>query len=118
MTSASPESIPVLFQDTNLIAVDKPSGLLVHAYKKETNERHHLLRLLREQTGKHLYPIHRIDRPVSGIVLFGFNPDIVRELKSIWHTDAVVKSYLALVRGQLEEAGSFDFPLFDEEKRK
>ncbi len=60
----SSQPIPVLYEDQNLIAVDKPSGILVHAFKKETNERDHLLRRLKQQTGHYLYPVHRLDRPV------------------------------------------------------
>lgn len=61
---------------------------------------------------------HRLDRPVSGIVLFGLNPDIVRQLQAVWHTEATVKEYLALVKGYLDKPGCFDFPLLDESKRK
>jgi len=113
-----PLPIPVLYEDDNLIAVEKPSGLLVHAYKKETNERDHLLRRLKQQTGHYLYPVHRLDRPVSGVVLFGLNPDCVRELKSVWHHESTIKEYLALVKGQLTESGRFSFPLLDETKQK
>ncbi len=111
-------NIPVLYQDENLIAVDKPAGLLVHAYKKETNERDHLMGRVKQQTGLYLYPVHRLDRPVSGIVLFGLNSDIVRELKAVWHQATTVKEYVALVKGTIATSGVFDFPLYDESKRK
>ncbi|MBU2510829.1 hypothetical protein KJ966_05810 [bacterium] len=111
-------NIPVLFENEDIIVADKPSGLLVHAYKKETNERMHLLRLLREQTGHYLYPIHRLDRPVSGIVLFGKTPGIVREIKSVWHSESTIKEYIALVKGELAETGSFSFPLLNEYREK
>lgn len=110
--------IKVLLQNNDLIAVEKPSGLLVHAYKKETNERNHLLRMLKQQTGLYLYPVHRLDRPVSGIVLFALSSEMARTIKNIWHDAATVKEYLALVRGRLEEPGRFDFPLFDSNKNK
>jgi tRNA pseudouridine65 synthase len=110
--------IKVLYQDEAIIAVEKPSGLLVHAYRKETNERDHLLRRVKNQTGCFLYPLHRLDRPVSGIVLFGLNPDVVRELQAVWHAPGTVKEYLALVKGTLDIPGCFDFPLLNEYKRK
>ena len=114
----SEKAIPVLFENERLIAVDKPSGLLVHAYKKETNERDHLLRRLKEQTDCYLYPVHRLDRPVSGIVLFGKEPEVVAELKSTWHDESTKKEYIALVKGEILEEGVFDFPLLNEQKHK
>ncbi len=110
--------IPILFEDEDLIVVNKPSGLLVHAYKKETNERMHLMRLIKEQTGYYLYPVHRLDRPVSGIVLFGKNPGIVREVKSVWHSDSTTKEYIALVKGDLQDPGSFSFSLMNDQREK
>ena len=110
--------IAIHYQDSNLLAVEKPCGLLVHAYKKETNERNHLLRLLKEQTGLYLYPVHRLDRPVSGIVLFGLNPEIVRDLQTVWHDESTRKEYIALAKGTFAEPGFFDFPLFAENKIK
>lgn len=110
--------IQILYESDNLIAVEKPSGLLVHAYRKETNERDHLLKRLRDQTGKYLFPIHRIDRPVSGIVLFGLNASTVREVKAIWHSDTTVKTYITLVKGLINSDGYFDFALTNDHKQK
>jgi len=110
--------IRILYESENFIAAEKPSGLLVHAYKKETNERDHLLRRLRDQTGHYLYPIHRIDRPVSGIVLFGLTPSIVREAKEVWHSATTIKTYIALVKGQITTEGCFDFALNNDYKQK
>lgn len=112
------QQIPLLYQDQNLLIANKPSGLLVHAYRKESNERIHLLRLLKQQTGEYLYPIHRIDRPVSGIVLFGLNGEIINKLQQYWHHESTVKQYLALVKGVITEAGQFNFPLLNEQKQK
>ncbi|MBU3914282.1 hypothetical protein KKA14_01995 [bacterium] len=110
--------IPILYQSENLIAVEKPSGLLVHAYRKETNERDHLLRRVRDQVGMYLYPIHRLDKPVSGIVLFGLNASIVREIKEVWHLESTLKQYLALVKGALTSPGSFEFDLTNDYQQK
>lgn len=112
------DPIQILYQDENLIAVEKPSGMLVHPYKKETNEKDHLMRWVKQQTGHYLYPIHRLDRPVSGIVLFGLNSEIVRLVKAIWHDAETTKEYLALAKGQIEVAGSYSFSLLNERKQK
>ncbi len=101
--------IKILYQDQWLLAVEKPSGLLVHGYKEKCGEQETLMRHLRNQTGHYLYPIHRIDRPVSGIVLFGLDSETVKLIKEKWRENC--KEYLALCKGIIEIAGTFDFPL-------
>ncbi|MBT3583428.1 MAG: hypothetical protein HN509_00865 [Halobacteriovoraceae bacterium] len=103
--------VGILYQDKNYIAVNKPSGLFVHPYKKNSGGELHLLKIVRKQTGRYLYPIHRLDRPVSGVLLFGLNKNSVRDLQQHWNTDLVVKEYLALTRGKLEGDGVIDLPL-------
>lgn len=113
------ENIPILYQDEQVIIVQKPSGLLVHPYWKETNERDNLMNRVRDQIDKKVYPIHRLDRPVSGAIMFGLNGDIVRRVQEHWHDkDCVHKEYLALVSGVITEPGRFDFSLSDQNKIK
>lgn len=109
-------SLDILFQDEHFIATNKPSGLLVHPYWKETNERECLLKDLRDQIGKYLYPIHRLDRPVSGIVIFGLHQDAVRSLQSVWHDESTKKIYTALARGRHETDQEYSFALRNEQK--
>lgn len=107
--------IKIHYQDENLIIVEKPAGLLVHAYKKETNEKENLMRYLKAQTGYYLYPVHRLDRPVSGLVIFALNPETVRFLQQYWHTPDFIKEYIALVKGHITEKGRFQFSLKNEQ---
>ncbi len=108
-------TIPILFEDEHYIVVDKPSGLLIHPYKKETNERENLLKKVKEQTGHYLYPVHRLDRPVSGIVLFALTSEAGKKIKEIWHQESCVKEYTALARGYFDEdEGVMNFALTDE----
>lgn len=109
-------SLEVIYQDDHYIAVNKPSGLLVHPYWKETNEKKNLLMDLKKQVGKYLYPIHRLDRPVSGIVIFGLHPDAVRDLQSAWHQDDTKKIYLGLAKNVHTGPRRFDFDLNNENK--
>lgn len=106
--------IEVLFQDDHYIAVNKPSGLLVHPYKSECTDREHLMKYVKAQTGLYLYPMHRLDRPVSGIVLFALSSLAASRLQKIWSSDLVTKEYHCLVRRHLFESGVFDFELSDE----
>jgi len=111
--------IQILYQDDDIVIVNKPSGLLVHPYKEATNERDNLMVELREMLGRWVYPVHRIDRPVSGIVVFGLNSAAVSKIKEVWGDKEITqKEYLALVRGQIEAPGTFDFELNNERKVK
>ncbi len=103
--------VRILYQDQWLLAAYKPSGLLIHSYKEKCGEQDTMLRRLRDLSGHYLYPIHRLDRPVSGIVLFGLEAPVVKAIKEIWHTEDVIKEYLALCKGNIESEGQFDFPL-------
>tara|TARA_R110000868_G_scaffold117600_15_gene312521 strand:- start:25098 stop:25784 length:687 start_codon:yes stop_codon:yes gene_type:complete len=109
--------INIIYQDEYLVVVDKPSGLLVHPFKEATNERDNLMALLRDKVGKWVYPVHRIDRPVSGIVIFGFSGEVVSKIKEFWGDNTKTKKeYIALARGQILEAGRYDFELSNDKK--
>jgi tRNA pseudouridine65 synthase len=110
--------IEILYQDEFIIIVNKPANLLVHPYKEAKQDKTSLIKELKNQTDLYLYPIHRLDRPVSGIICFALKPEIVTSFQAIWHTSEVTKKYLALVRGQYEQEGVLDFPLGDKNKVK
>jgi tRNA pseudouridine65 synthase len=71
--------IPILYRDEHLIVVHKPSGLLMHR-SPISQDTVFLLQTLRDQIGQRVYPVHRLDRATSGVLLLGLNPDIAREL--------------------------------------
>ena len=60
--------IPVLHRDEHLVAVHKPAGILVHRNAHAGREPF-LLQILRDQLGQRLYPVHRLDRPTSGLMI-------------------------------------------------
>ncbi|MEK6624073.1 MAG: pseudouridine synthase [Bdellovibrionota bacterium] len=103
--------INIIYQDDHLVAVEKPSGLFVHPYKAVSNEKTHLMKFVKNQIGKYLYPLHRLDRPVSGIVIFGLSSEAVAQIKEEWNSDKNIKEYISLVRGHVEINGEFNFPL-------
>ena len=65
-------TLPILYQDDYMVAIDKPPGLLVHRTMLAKYETEFAMQMLRDQIGQHVYPVHRIDRPTSGILLFCF----------------------------------------------
>ncbi len=103
--------LPILFQDEHLIAIHKPSDLLVHRTSLDAYETRFAVQLLRDQIGQHVYPAHRLDKATSGVLLFGLNPAAARTLSMHFAAREVQKKYLAIVRGWPTETGSIDHPL-------
>ena len=102
--------LPILYQDAHLVVIDKPAGLLVHRMEKST-DRVFALQLLRDQLGRSVYPVHRLDRPTCGVLLFAFSPEMAARLIEDFTAHRIRKRYLAVVRGLTEEEGVIDHPL-------
>lgn len=103
--------LPIVFQDEHLIAIHKPAGLLVHRTVLDAHERRFALQLLREQIGQRVYPVHRLDKGTSGVLLFALNREIGRAVSAMFERQEVHKKYVAVVRGYPPEAGEIDHPL-------
>ncbi|WP_268248622.1 tRNA pseudouridine(65) synthase TruC [Alishewanella longhuensis] len=103
--------LTILYQDEYLVAVDKPSGMLVHRSFLDKHETRFVLQTLRDQLGQHLYPVHRLDRPTSGVLVFALSAEIARVLSQQIEAGLWQKGYLAVVRGYLQVAGTLDYPL-------
>ena len=120
--------IQVLYEDDNVLIVEKPRGILVHGDEKEKR------RTLSNQVLNYLVnkgeydpastnrfvpsPAHRLDRNTSGIVLFGKNIEALQELFSLFKKrEGIKKEYLALLEGQLRKEGEINLPLMKDEKK-
>ena len=110
--------IKIIFEDDYYIVANKPSGLLTHPSDECRQVKENLLFMLRDHVGQHVYPINRLDRAVSGLILFGKSVEVVNPIQKIWNSDLVCKKYLALVHGHLEPEGSFSFDLENAQKKK
>ncbi|MDD5308650.1 MAG: RluA family pseudouridine synthase [Deltaproteobacteria bacterium] len=94
----TPRSFGVVYEDEQILAVDKPAGLPVHPTARY--HRNTLTALLAERYGdKRPILAHRIDSETSGIVLCGKTPEAERALKILFLEREVSKTYLAVVRG-------------------
>lgn len=111
------EQLPVLYRDEYLVVVDKPSGLLVHRSPIDRHETRFALQLVRDQIGQRVYPVHRLDKPTSGVLLFALNSDIARALSAQFAEHRVAKQYLAIVRGYCPESGVVDHAIRDKPDR-
>jgi tRNA pseudouridine65 synthase len=106
-----PEALQLLHLDRDLAAIDKPAGLLVHPSGLDAHEERTALKLLRDQLGQHLWPLHRLDKGTSGVLLFARSQAAAREWGLAFEEGRVRKRYLALVRGWPDEAGEIAQPL-------
>ena len=104
-------TLPILYRDAHLIAVNKPAGLLVHRSPLERYADETVLQILQEQTGLKGYPAHRLDRPTSGVLLLALDPTTARLLGELIAQQRLEKTYHAIVRGWLTETGEIDYPL-------
>ena len=103
--------LDILYRDDELIAINKPAGMLVHRSWLDKHETIFAMQTLRDQIGQHVFPIHRLDRPTSGVLLFALNSDMARTMSQLFEQHQIQKSYLAVVRGYLEGEGRIDYPL-------
>lgn len=109
--------IDILHEDADLLAVNKPAGLLVHRSKIANDETDFLLDRIKEQSGADMYLAHRLDRATSGVVLLAKSREVAGELGRLFMAREVTKRYLAVVRGWPEPEGVIDYPLPDVRER-
>lgn len=108
---AADARLRILHRDACLVAVDKPSGLLVHRSALDPRERRVAVQILRDTLGQRVWPLHRLDRPTSGVLLFALDPEAARSMAQAFAERRVRKTYLAVVRGHPPEHGEVDHPL-------
>lgn len=103
--------LTVRYADDRIAVVDKPAGLMVHDSKLARGETDFAADRLREQFGKPVFLIHRLDRATSGCLLLAFDRDAASALGRTLMSGDVEKDYLAICRGWPEESFSVDHPL-------
>lgn len=103
----------VLHHDQRFVAVDKPAGMVVHR-SEWCPGGEPVLQRLRDQIGQRLYPVHRLDRATSGVLVFALDPDAARHVSTQFAMHTVDKRYLAIVRGWPDVEGVVDSPLAED----
>ena len=104
-------SLPILYQDAYMVAIDKPPGLLVHRSLIDKHETRFAMQTLRDQLGQHVFPVHRLDRPTSGVLIFALSSATARLLNAQFAQQQITKTYYAIVRGHVNEPGTIDYAL-------
>lgn len=106
------DPLDLLWIDPWYLAIDKPPGTLVHPTRLAAGEAA-LLQRVRDRLGAWIYPVHRLDRPTSGVLIFGRSPEAASRLAACFRRREVTKDYLAVVRGYTPSEGRIDYPVED-----
>ena len=103
--------IPLLFEDDRYLVVHKPAGLLVHKTPIDAYENENLRDILRSHTEGKIDPVHRLDKPTSGVIVFGKDKAAIDNCKRQFEARETAKEYLCFVRGHVHHAGGIAKPL-------
>ena len=95
------------------MAVNKPPGVPVHRSREHRDAGPPLLQRVRDTVGMHVYPIHRLDRAASGVIVFALSSEGAAALQETLQRPTTVKRYLAMVRGLAPEYADVPRPLTD-----
>ncbi len=103
--------LEILYKDDYLVAINKPSGLLVHKSMIDKHEIYFAMKMLRDQIGQWVYPVHRLDKPTSGVLLFALDSHTAKLMSEQFREHTIQKTYIAVVRGYIQEEGIIDYAL-------
>lgn len=105
------KELDVVYQSPDLVAINKPHGLLVHRSIIASDASEFAVQLLRDQLGQRVYPVHRLDRKTGGVLLFALNETMNSLMQQQFADGAVNKTYRAIVRGYTPDELEIDYPL-------
>lgn len=96
--------LDLIYQDAFLVAIDKPAGMIVHPGREPEGPEWIAMKRLRDQLGCQVFPVHRLDRPTSGVLLFALDPQTAGLVQQAFELREVVKTYHAVVCGIAPQA--------------
>lgn len=103
--------LEIIYRDADLVAINKPHGLLVHRSFIAADTSEFAVQILRDQIGEKVFPVHRLDRKTSGVLLFALNDRMNRLMQMQFQEGKVEKHYSAIVRGFTPDYLEIDYPL-------
>jgi len=104
-------SLQILFQDEFLVAIDKPAGMIVHPGRDEEEPQDIAILALRDLLDRRVFPVHRLDRPTSGVQLFALDKQTASLTQQAFARREIVKTYLAIVAGCTSPQWTCETPL-------
>ena len=103
--------LEIIYQDEYFVAVNKPAGMLVHRSWLDKHETQFVMQTLRDQIGQHVFPLHRLDRPTSGVLVFALSSEVASQVMPMFANHEMQKTYHAIVRGWIEAGDTLDYAL-------
>ncbi|MDG1895405.1 MAG: pseudouridine synthase [Fuerstiella sp.] len=103
--------VQILYQDEHLVAVAKPSGMFVHRSDADRSAESVVVQILRSQLAQNIFPVHRLDRATSGVLLLARSHAAASACGLMFSERRVKKTYHALIRGFSMPEGQVDTPL-------
>ena len=106
-------SLEIIFEDDYIICVNKPNNVLVHHafLSRNVGDEDSLLQLIEKEFGIKVYPVHRLDRKTSGLILLAKEKDYVSKFQELFTTKQIQKTYFGVVRGFSPETKTIDSPV-------
>ncbi|WP_020607303.1 pseudouridine synthase [Spirosoma spitsbergense] len=115
MDGSATDLLSILYQSDDLVAINKPHGLLVHRSPIASDATEFAVQLLRDQLGQRVYPVHRLDRKTGGVLLFALSESMNSVMQQQFMEGQVHKTYIAIVRGYTPDSQTIDYPLRNDE---
>lgn len=106
-----PPTFEIIYQDDEIVVINKPYGYFVHRTPLNNKASEIILNLLRDQIGQKIYPVHRLDRKTTGVLVYALNTQMLRKINDLFMKGEVTKEYIAIVRGYVPEEMTIDYPL-------
>ena len=100
------QGLKILYEDSSLLVVDKPAGLLTIATdsEKENTAYHHLMDYVREKNpDNRIFIVHRLDRDTSGVIVFAKQEEVKRRFQEHWKEQIAERAYIAVVEGTVSK---------------
>lgn len=100
------DKIPIIYEDENIIVIDKPAGLLTMATKKE--KKHTAYRMISDyltsqDKNNKVFIIHRLDKDTSGVVIFAKSMEVKNKYQNAWSKNVLKREYIAVVEGVIKD---------------
>ena len=103
--------LEIIYQDEYLVVINKPTGLLVHKSMIDKHEIYFAMKILSHQIGQWVYPVHRLDKPTSGVLLFALDSHTAKLMSKQFFSHSIEKTYVAVARGYVDAEGLIEHAL-------
>lgn len=113
-------NLDIIYEDEWLLCVNKPNNMVVHHsyFSRNVANELSLLQLVEDQKKTKVYPIHRLDRKTSGIILLAKQKEFVVMFQQLFENDSVQKTYFGVVRGFSPKEKIIDLPVKGKDKKE